>query len=169
MTEVETSPLVAQRDASAPSEDGTYRGGGFLDPLFDSVTPRPNTSPNRWHWHAMMMRGDGSTSFDFECPPNGTLSTSVWGTMIYTDDSSICTAAVHAGLITVERGGTVRVYIHPGRNGYVGSGDHGVLSKSYRWYPGSFAFTETVPEDVFPPPEDVHQDGSVHIPEVSRR
>jgi hypothetical protein len=76
---------------------------------------------------------------------------------------------VHAGLITVERGGTVRVYIHPGRNGYVGSGDHGVLSKSYRWYPGSFAFTETVPEDVFPPNEDVHEDGSVHIPEASRR
>lgn len=147
-------------DASAPS------GEGGLNPFalgisaiieithlaFDPHARVENTG-DAWDWHAVPQRGsDAGTSFEHRCPPNGTLSSRVWGSHIYTDDSSICTAAVHAGLITRADGGVVRVYLHPGRNGYVGSGDHDVLSRSFGWFAGSFAFTPTVPEDVFPPP-----------------
>ncbi len=167
---VENTPIIS---TSTPSDAGARDGGDFLSGLFamgaaavqltrDALDPyarRPNTG-DAWSWHAMDYRDRAPSSFEHRCPPNGTLSNSVWGTMIYTDDSSICTAAVHSGVITREAGGTVRVYVHGPRNGFVGSGDHDVLTRSYRWFPGSFAFTESVPEDVFPPPVDGGPDGA---------
>ena len=67
----------------------------------------------------------------YACPPNGTPA-GVWGTDIYTDDSSICAAAVHAGLISFASGGTVTVEVRrPGVNYYTGSSRHGVSSKEY--------------------------------------
>ena len=45
----------------------------------------------------------------------------VWGTDVYTDDSSICTAAVHAGLIEADDGGEVTFELAPGRDEYTGS------------------------------------------------
>lgn len=165
-TAVENTPIVSTATPN-PSDAGPRDGGDFLSGLFslgaaavqmtrDALDPyarRPNTG-DAWSWHAIDYRDRAPSSFEHRCPPNGTLSSSVWGTVIYTDDSSICTAAVHAGVITREAGGTVRVHVHGPRNGFVGSGDHEVLTRSYRWFPGSFAFTERVPEDVFPPPED---------------
>ncbi|MGH7472233.1 MAG: LCCL domain-containing protein, partial [Longimicrobiales bacterium] len=44
------------------------------------------------------------------CPPGGTAGR-VYGTDIYTDDSSICTAAVHAGLITLAEGGRIILHV----------------------------------------------------------
>ena len=38
----------------------------------------------------------------------------IYGTDVYTDDSSVCTAAVHDGKITIADGGTVTVEIRPG-------------------------------------------------------
>jgi hypothetical protein len=69
--------------------------------------------------------------FVYGCPPNGT-PFSISGTDIYTDDSSICTAAVHAGLITFGSGGTVTVEVRrPGPNRYMGSSRNGVNSRGY--------------------------------------
>lgn len=169
---VENTPIVSTVSAS---DAGEGEGGGAIGALFtlgaaaiqltrDVLNPyaRRSNSGDLWTWHAIAHRDDRpGSSFEQQCPPNGALSASVWGTTIYTDDSSICTAAVHAGVITRERGGTVRVFVHGPRNGFVGSGDHDVLTRSYRWFPGSFAFTETVPEDVFPPPEDAGAEASM--------
>lgn len=49
---------------------------------------------------------DVGSTFTLTCEPNGTPG-EVWGTGPYADDSSLCTAAVHAGRITVKGGGTV--------------------------------------------------------------
>jgi len=43
------------------------------------------------------------------CPPGGQLGGVVWGTDVYTRDSTICLAAVHAGVITMEKGGEISV------------------------------------------------------------
>jgi hypothetical protein len=59
-----------------------------------------------WSAHAGSLRDRIGERFTFVCPPNGTLSLRVWGTDVYTYDSSICSAAVHAGVITVAGGGT---------------------------------------------------------------
>ncbi|QHW01270.1 hypothetical protein GJR95_11150 [Spirosoma endbachense] len=58
---------------------------------------------------------------------------------MYTDDSSIYTAAVHAGLISYA-GGVVTVEIRPGQTSYNGNSRNGVNSKNYSGWSGSFVF-----------------------------
>jgi hypothetical protein len=72
-------------------------------------------------------------------PPGG-VDHSLWGTVIYTDDSSIGTAAVHMGLITFEEGGTVTIEIREGIDTYLGTTRNGVTSTSYGSWGGSFVF-----------------------------
>jgi len=74
------------------------------------------------------------------CPPNGSPST-VWGTDVYSDDSSVCTAAVHAGAITFN-GGVVRLVVQAGQTQYVGSERNGVTTSSYGTWGRSFAFVQ---------------------------
>ena len=74
------------------------------------------------------------------CPDGGTKG-NIWGTDIDTNDSSICTAAVHVGLITYATGGPVRLMLTPGLSAppgappgyrpYTGSNRNGVLTDSY--------------------------------------
>jgi hypothetical protein len=77
------------------------------------------------------------------CPAGCTSSQSVWGTGVYTDDSSICRAAIHAGLISVDRGGTVTVIARPGRSSYQGSTANGVTTSNYGSWSRSFEFLLT--------------------------
>ena len=73
------------------------------------------------------------------CPADGTLG-SVWGTDVYTDDSSVCTAAVHLGLINELDGGLVVIQISDGLEAYEGTSANGVTSGSYAAWSGSFTF-----------------------------
>lgn len=57
-------------------------------------------------WDADGTDLDVGTVFTLTCEPNGTPG-GVWGTDPYSDDSSLCTAAAHAGKITVKNGGVV--------------------------------------------------------------
>ena len=65
--------------------------------------------------------------FTFQCPARGTAAP-VKGKDIYSWDSSICTAAVHAGSITLERGGIVTIEMRPGARGYTGAARNGITS-----------------------------------------
>ncbi len=75
-------------------------------------------------------------SFSVMCPVNCT-SGSVWGTDLYTTDSAICVAAVHAGVIK-EKGGLVKVSLKPGRPSYQGSFRNGVTTSQWGSYQQSF-------------------------------
>ena len=75
--------------------------------------------------------------FAYTCPPNGTPG-AVWGTDVYTDDSSVCTAAVHAGLITVAGGGNVTIEMRAGQSSYAGSTRNGITSSAYGAWDGSY-------------------------------
>lgn len=66
----------------------------------------------------------------------------VWGTYYYTDDSSICPAARHAGAVTTA-GGEVRVRREPGRNYYTGTTANGVESGGWGGYGGTLVFEGT--------------------------
>jgi len=50
----------------------------------------------------------------------------VYGTGIYTDNSSVCRAAIHSGAITDSEGGIVEVRIEPGKKNYLGSTKHNI-------------------------------------------
>ncbi|MEQ1785651.1 MAG: LCCL domain-containing protein [Acidimicrobiales bacterium] len=83
---------------------------------------------------------DGPVSVD--CRPEG-LAHDLWGTDTYTDDSSICTAAAHAGLITLEEGGEVTFAFAEGQDVYEASERNGVTSGGYEdGWPRSFEFVE---------------------------
>lgn len=55
---------------------------------------------------------------------------SVWGSGPYTDDSNICSAATHAGIIGAG-GGMVRVLAAPGLQSYRGSLWNGITTSNY--------------------------------------
>jgi len=74
--------------------------------------------------------------------PSGGTEWDIWGTDIYTDDSPIGTAAVHAGLITFSGGGTVKIQILPGESSYVGSFRNGVGSENFGAWSASFKFVD---------------------------
>lgn len=63
----------------------------------------------------------------------------VWGTDIYTTDSSVCAAALHAGAVT-NQGGEVELVFAPGCKRYLGTSRNGIRSASWRQYKGSFYF-----------------------------
>ena len=92
-----------------------------------------------WNSNATEHRGKNGQRFTYVCPANGAPRIS-YGSDIYTDDSSVCTAAVHAGLITLERGGTVTIEIRSGQSSYQGSRRNGLSTQSYRSWSGSFVF-----------------------------
>lgn len=93
----------------------------------------------RWTDGAGRYRGRNGERFTYLCPPNGA-EYRAWGTDVYTDDSSVCTAAVHAGKITLKDGGAVTFEIRPGQNAYIGSTRNGITSSNYGPWGGSFAF-----------------------------
>jgi hypothetical protein len=71
--------------------------------------------------------------------PAGCNSGSLWGTDVYTSDSAVCTAAVHAGVISLAEGGTVLVSYAPGQESYEGTTQNDITSSSWGSYGGSFS------------------------------
>jgi LCCL domain len=67
----------------------------------------------------------------------------IWGSDLYTDDSSLAVAAVHAGLLKPGEAGLVRVTLEPGRDSYAGSERNGIRSANYGKYPGSYRIERT--------------------------
>ncbi|NKX44693.1 LCCL domain-containing protein [Roseicyclus persicicus] len=74
------------------------------------------------------------------CPAGGSPGP-IWGVGAYTSDSSICSAAVHMGLITPAAGGTVTFQTLPGQPSYPGATQNGVSSMTYGAWSLSFMVT----------------------------
>jgi hypothetical protein len=98
--------------------------------------PEPGVS---WSTTAQQYPGPTGSQFVIACPSGGEAN-SIWGTTIYTDDSSICTAAVHMGLITLASGGEVTIEILDGQASYQGTEANGVTSNSWGSWARSFQF-----------------------------
>jgi hypothetical protein len=69
----------------------------------------------------------------------GTTSGSVWGTDIYTIDSNLGTAAVHAGVLSNGQKGIIKVRLLPGQSSYVASTRNGVTTRNYGSYGMSYS------------------------------
>lgn len=65
----------------------------------------------------------------------------VWGTDVYTDDSALCHAAVHAGAIPGS-GGVIRVHAVAGRSSYRGSARNGISTANYGEWSRSIVFDD---------------------------
>jgi len=129
----------SERNGVTTSPYGFYqRSFVFKNSNTESVVREADDqTPVMWNTSATMVSGDSGKTYKFKCPANGREGT-VWGTDIYTIDSSICNAAVHAGKFTLESGGSVTIELRPGEAAYKGSTRNGIKTNNYGAYGRSF-------------------------------
>lgn len=148
-----TAIVLGSAGCSKPQNEDS--GGGRVA---DNSTSGPPSSaaegkPTTWQANASSLNGTDGKTFTLACSPGGTAH-SVWGSDIYTTDSSICTAAVHSGLATYENGGTVTIEVRPGKPIYGCSERNGVTTGCYGSYRQSFIFKTPNAEAVMREAED---------------
>jgi hypothetical protein len=119
-------------------------GGSFTFPEVEPGSVEFTAGAGSWRLTARDGALEPGDTLDVSCSPDGEVG-SVWGSDPFTADSSICTAAVHAGLITVADGGEVRIEVTDGEETYEGTEANGVTSTDYGSYGKSFTFTSTSP------------------------
>ena len=129
----------SDRNGVVTSAYGPYQHSFvFKTPNTDAVVrDAEEQTPVLWNTSAGMVRFETGKTYKFKCPGGGKES-SVWGTDIYTLDSSICTAAVHAGKLALESGGSVTIELRPGESAYKGSTRNGIKTNDYGQYGSSF-------------------------------
>ena len=64
----------------------------------------------------------------------------VWGSSFYTADSSLCKAAVHAGVLKAGESGFVNIKNAQKCKGYFGTSSNGITTESFGNYETSFTF-----------------------------
>ena len=119
VTPTPSSPNSSPVEESSPKNEG--------------LKPTPNKedtediTPIAWDTTAAGFKGEDGQTYTFQCPKGGTAQ-AIYGSDVYTDYSSICTAAVHAGLISLADGGKVTIEYRPGRSIYGSTVRNGVVS-----------------------------------------
>lgn len=136
--------VVGSAGCSKLTNQNSTAGGHTNTSPDNASAPAPPASagkgtPTTWEANASSLNSKDGETLTLQCSPGGT-ARSVWGSDIYTSDSSICTAAVHSGLITYQQGGTVTVELRPGRTIYGCSERNGVVTSPYGTYQQSFVF-----------------------------
>jgi hypothetical protein len=120
-----------------------------------STTLAPAPAVHELDWRTspldLNLRGFNGERFRFHCPPGKPVPGQVIGSGPYTDASSICAAAVHAGVIRAASGGLVTIEVRPGQTRYVGSVSHYVQSEDFNEF-WSGSFLVIAPEAAAPPP-----------------
>jgi hypothetical protein len=85
------------------------------------------------------LRGLNGERFRFLCPPGKAPAGQPVGSGPYTDGSSICAAAAHAGLLRPSVGGNVLIEIRSGQSHFASSLSNYIQSSGYEAYwDGSF-------------------------------
>jgi hypothetical protein len=112
-------------------------------PKIEELKPTPDNkdtediTPIAWETTASGFKGEQGQTYKFRCPEKGTVY-SIYGSDVYTDYSSICIAAVHAGLFTLEQGGVITIEYRPGRSTYGSTVRNGIKSNTAGDYSRSF-------------------------------
>lgn len=84
------------------------------------------------------LRAELGKPYVVACPPGCAAAGDIAGTDTYAFDSPICKAAIHAGLLTDQAGGEVKVVVGEGRPSYRGGERNGVRSRDAASAMGSF-------------------------------
>jgi hypothetical protein len=135
---------VVRNDVSSGSW-GTWGGSFRLEPAADRVVRVPESFDAMGLVPLGSLRDYAGASFDIELTGTSRRAAAVWGTDVYTDDSSIAAAAVHAGVLRDGERGIVRVTLLPGSNDYQGSMRNGVTSASWGEWGGGFRLERATP------------------------
>jgi hypothetical protein len=81
-------------------------------------------------------RGNNNQTYTFAV--TGSVSGTIWGTTIYTDDSNLATVAVHSGFVQYNVTSTITVVILAGQSSYTSTTQNGITSNSYGSWVGSY-------------------------------
>jgi hypothetical protein len=118
----------------------------YLTSVAIAVTPHTHSS-TLIDWRTspldLNLRGLNGERFRFLCPLGKVSTGQPVGSGPYTDGSSICAAAAHAGVIHPSAGGTVLIEIRAGQAHFAGSFSNYIQSVGYEAYwDGSFVVLE---------------------------
>ena len=116
---------------------------GAAEPRISHALPRTAAHAAEIDWRTsaldLDLRGVNGARYAFRCPPGNPTPTHVVGSGPYTDNSSICAAAVHAGAIDAKDGGVVTIEIRPGEAHYAASERNYIRTAAYdHAWSGSF-------------------------------
>jgi hypothetical protein len=128
------------RNGVTSLRDGQHKGSFVFLNSAGSAPPVEQVQIIEWNETASKLDGKLDQDFTYMCSQNGTVSSNVQGTDTYTSSSSICSAAVHAGIITAKNGGKVKLIVSQGEKFYNATKRNGVLSNRHDSNPWSFRF-----------------------------
>jgi hypothetical protein len=137
----QSSYEMSDRNGVGTSSYPAFEGSFVVVRTSAASSAGPATGGSGWSATAARHRGRNGEAFTFNCPAGG-IAGGVWGTDVYSDESSVCAAAVHAGVISLLTGGTVAIEIRPPAPAYEASTRRGVASASLRQAAGSFVFVK---------------------------
>jgi hypothetical protein len=80
------------------------------------------------------------TTFEFKV--TGATTGTIWGTGVYTDNSHLGTAAVHAGLLEPGEMKVLKIIMLRGRESFEGTTANGVTSNEYGHFPYAYTFVD---------------------------
>ena len=96
----------------------------------------------------------------FRVRVTGSTAGHVYGTDVYTADSVLGRAAVHAGVLKEGQTGTLKVTVLPGQAAYKGSARNGVVSRDRAAHPASFRIDGATDLTAAPPRADAPFDAA---------
>ncbi len=151
---IEMRPDVGQYGGSIRNG---VRTGDWMEPwtgayvfVRDQSTIDPAIVANGY-MQADSWKGQVGRVLSFACTPQFELHT-IYGTDVYTDDSYVCSAAVHRGLITQKTGGLVTIQVLQGTTSFAATSRHGITSLAQEsWSGQSYRFVATPPNTPPPP------------------
>ncbi|MFC4158181.1 LCCL domain-containing protein [Chitinimonas lacunae] len=119
---------------------GEYGGTYSVYPETGTLTPKPLPGTSAYPLTGVNSTSgyEGKNGLVLYVSLTGTTSGSVWGSGVYTSDSSMAAAAVHSGLLSPGVTDTIKVEVMPGQTKYFGSQSNGVLSKDYGSWSSSY-------------------------------
>jgi LCCL domain len=130
---VTVAPTATVTETVAPN-DGGNPGSGPDSPAVDKVALDVN-----WKTNAGAYKNKIGLVVQFDCPPRG-IPQGIAGDRIYFGESSVCTAGVHDGRISLDKGGRLIIEIREGASSYPGTRRNGITSKDAGPYFYSFEF-----------------------------
>lgn len=119
---------------------GSWQGSFFFDGATEGEPAEVAGGLEACPTTATALRGSGET-VECSCDANAASTGNVWGSGPYTDDSRICRAAVHAGVIGPQ-GGDVSFTVSAGLDAYEGTEENGIETRDYGTFSGSYDFNE---------------------------
>jgi LCCL domain len=124
-------PTVERTVTVAPTATETVTIDPSGEPLpTDQPTADETALDTNWNTTADEYFRETGKVVVFDCPSAG-IPQDIWGGPYYSYDSSVCTAAVHNGRITLKKGGRVTIQIREGLKEYKASRSNGITSQEW--------------------------------------